>query len=377
MKTHVLHICNDFLNSKVHANLYAALDFKGLKQTIFVPFRKGQEDRINKFEFSNIESSIAYSSELQEYYRAFFYKKIDLLYNDAVCAIKISNPDIAHATTLFSDGAVAYKLYQKYNIPYVVTVRNTDLNLFFKYMVHLRPLGLNILSNAKRIIFISPAYRRRIFEFSYIQPYITELEAKSVVVPNGIDPFWIEHVQHKKRVIGSHPNILYVGNFTRGKNVVNLVRAIDMLNKNSAIFNLNLVGSGGNGFKSVMKLVRGKKYINYWGKIADKNLLKQVFVDNDIFAMPSHHETFGLTYIEAMSQGLPILYTKGEGVDGFYTHSIGEAVDSRNVKEITSGINKIFKNYNYYDFDPKEIVKNHDWNKIAEIYMRIYQSERV
>jgi glycosyltransferase involved in cell wall biosynthesis len=33
--------------------------------------------------------------------------------------------------------------------------------------------------------------------------------------------------------------------------------------------------------------------------------------------MPSKYETFGLVYIEAMSQGLPIF--EGQGVDGFKT----------------------------------------------------------
>ena len=34
--------------------------------------------------------------------------------------------------------------------------------------------------------------------------------------------------------------------------------------------------------------------------------------------MPSRYETFGLVYGEAMSQGLPIIYSKGQGVDGYF-----------------------------------------------------------
>ena len=32
------------------------------------------------------------------------------------------------------------------------------------------------------------------------------------------------------------------------------------------------------------------------------------------FCLPSHAETFGLVYVEAMSQGLPIIY-EGQGFD--------------------------------------------------------------
>ncbi len=43
--------------------------------------------------------------------------------------------------------------------------------------------------------------------------------------------------------------------------------------------------------------------------------------------MPSRAETFGLVYVEALLNGLPILYTKNEGIDEMYDN-VGEAVDS-------------------------------------------------
>ena len=45
-----------------------------------------------------------------------------------------------------------------------------------------------------------------------------------------------------------------------------------------------------------------------------KNLIEFIG-ENDIFVMPSINETFGLVYAEAMSQGLPVIYTKGQGFD--------------------------------------------------------------
>lgn len=53
-----------------------------------------------------------------------------------------------------------------------------------------------------------------------------------------------------------------------------------------------------------------------------------MFAESDIFVMVSHSETFGLVYIEALSQGLPILYTRGQGIDGTLKEKIGEAADS-------------------------------------------------
>ena len=39
-----------------------------------------------------------------------------------------------------------------------------------------------------------------------------------------------------------------------------------------------------------------------------------IYRENDIYVMPSIIETFGLVYAEAMSQGLPVIYTRGQGL---------------------------------------------------------------
>lgn len=66
--------------------------------------------------------------------------------------------------------------------------------------------------------------------------------------------------------------------------------------------------------------------------------------------MPSKAETFGLVYVEAMLQGLPILYTKNEGIDGFYEENIGEKVISTDMEEIQIKLLKLIENTNNITF---------------------------
>ena len=55
--------------------------------------------------------------------------------------------------------------------------------------------------------------------------------------------------------------------------------------------------------------------------------------------MPSSNETFGLVFIEALSQSLPIIYTKGEGIDGYFKDDfIGKAVNSKDNQSIAYAI---------------------------------------
>jgi len=71
--------------------------------------------------------------------------------------------DIQYATTLFSDGALAYKIYNNFKIPYIVALRSTDINLFLKVRPDLYVLDKNILLNAQKNIFISPLLKKLFF----------------------------------------------------------------------------------------------------------------------------------------------------------------------------------------------------------------------
>ena len=62
--------------------------------------------------------------------------------------------------------------------------------------------------------------------------------------------------------------------------------------------------------------------------------------------MTSFYETFGLVYAEAMSQGLPIIYTEGQGIDGFYEEGdVGFPVDPTNVEQARSCVGYVVDNY--------------------------------
>ena len=50
--------------------------------------------------------------------------------------------------------------------------------------------------------------------------------------------------------------------------------------------------------------------------------LSQLFVNSDLFLMPSLIEGFGLVYIEALSRGLPIVYTDNTGPADFCVDGI-------------------------------------------------------
>lgn len=370
----ILHITNDYSGSTVYKNLCASLDDLNITQIVYNPIRKIGEVNKNKIDFNDKKSQIIYSKILNNYTRLNFHFKRKKIYKDLISFVgNTEKIDIVHAHTWYSDGAIAYKLFKDFQIPYIVTIRNTDLNLFFKYMIHLRSLGVKILQNAKKIIFISEIYKVRFCDEPYLKKYLQNLENKFQVIPNGIDKFWIENVFKRKKYL-THPiQLLYIGNFTRNKNVLKLIEAVEVLINHKLDLILHIVGGGGGNVEIEERVKRSNFAVNHGG-VYERNKLMDLMRKSDVFTMPSKTETFGLVYIESLSQGLPIIYTKGEGIDGLYEENIGEAVNADDVKSISDGILKIINNYSDYNYSPKEIVNNHNWNKIAQKYNAIYRS---
>lgn len=90
--------------------------------------------------------------------------------------------------------------------------------------------------------------------------------------------------------------------------------------------------------------------------------------------MPSHHETFGLVYIEALTQHLAIVFTRGQGVDGMLDSRVGEAVKASSKADIKRAIDKIFRHRSNYLAAEVVDFGQFRWDTIASRYIEMYSS---
>lgn len=372
----ILHITNDYSGSTVYKNLVRELDNLNIEQIIYNPVKEASRIGKNEINLDNSQSKIIYSHILSKYTdRIFYQRKVKKIVKDIEAKVDLSKIKFIHAHTWYSDGGVAYELYKKYKIPYIVAVRNTDLNLFLKYFIHERNYGKKILLHANKIITISAVYKNRMLKDHHLSSIIDEVQHKVMVVPNGVDPYWIESKVLCRKDFSSKNTIqlLYIGKFDKGKNVINLVNAVKKLNQKKAnTVELVLIGGKGNDEKRILDSIKDNHSFKYVGRVDNLKILQTYFQKSDIFTMPSKAETFGLVYIEALLQGLPVLYTKNEGIDGFYDDSIGEKVENTSAEEIQNKIEKLISNYDQYNFNIKDLSVNHDWKRIAEVYHKLY-----
>lgn len=366
----ILNVNSYYFSSSVYKPMEEALLIYGYDIITYIPVSNNYYVRDEcRFELpSHIDISECYNN----IDRIIFHLKHWKIRRDFLNRYNFNKFDILHAHSLFSNGYIAYCTYKKYNIPYIVAVRDTDVNVFFKKMPHLRKLGLNILINAHKIVFLSKTYRDHCIKY-IPRRYKLSIEGKAVVIPNGIDKFWIQNKlditkTYSKRMV----KLIFAGNVTKRKNLETLLKACEILRQRNYNVKLIIVGKIMN--KRIGEKLKMANFVQMIGRVDQKKLL-QLYRQNDIFVMPSITETFGLVYPEAMSQGLPVIYTRGQGFDGHFNEGeVGYSVNCMDANEIADKIIKIRENYNEISNRCIKLVNKFDWNNIVKDYKTIYDS---
>lgn len=362
----ILHINSYYSGSKFYKNLYDYQVNNGLDISVFVPVSSVVE---NDKEFGPYTTI---SKNHNKYDRFVFQLKQNKIYRDIIDSYDVKKFSIIHAHSLFTNGYIAMKLKKYFRIPYIVAVRNTDVNLFFKRMFHLRWIGIKILENADRVVFLSESYKKEVLEKYVSASKKAEINEKISVIPNGIDDFWFKNIGHEKDELQSSDlKLLQVGDIDKNKNIETTVKAVELLIEKGYKIRLEVVGKMKD--QTVFDKIKDLDFVNYLGT-KNKEELLEIYRNNDIFILPSINETFGLVYAEAMSQGLPVIYSKGQGFDGqFKDGEIGYSVTSKSYHNLHQGIIMIVSNYKKIS---KNCLKNsnvYKWELIENIYREIYK----
>lgn len=367
----VLHICSNYIGSKLYNNLFNKLSEINLNQTVFVPIYR---------DFTNLQNSdkyiIRYSKVLNVFSRVLYFYKIKKIFNNLIKDKTLVNMDFIHAHTFFSDGGVAYLLNKKYKIPYIVAVRNTDINTFLKFKKYLRYFGKHIINNANSIVFLSDTYKEK---FIRLMPrnIRDEIEKKSVVIPNGIDDFWISNCKEELKKVEEKINLLFVGSIDKNKNLKFNIEIIKNLKEKKIPCFLHIVGDGSELNKCIdlVNVNHLENEICFHGKIIDRNSLKAIMGKCNIFLLNSKYESFGLVYAESLSQGLNLLYTRNQGFDRqFEEGEVGYSVKYNDIDECIDRIMNLYMLNSVHGNNKKinEYICRFNWIDISIKYKNLY-----
>ena len=378
----ILHIANSYGGTAVYTNLYTAIDSNaGIIQWVYVPLNSRNHDRVgNKMiDFKNNGSKIHYSTVLKTYHRYLYGMKIYTLVKDVEKSFDMSKVDVIHAGTLCLDGAVAYELAKKYNIPYVVAVRYTDTSYY--QLKWRRSYFTRIMLSASKVVFISPKFKDVFLQTRVPENAREKILPQIIVIPNGIEKTFLENKSTEHKFFADELNMIFVAAFYKGKGLIETIQAIEALRAKGYKITLNAIGKGlPNRPKDVEYIAQVDALATVKDWIKTQPFMKPAEVVQEMrkanaFIMVSKPETFGLVYVEALSQHLPIIYAQGQGFDGFYPDGfVGYPAVAGNVESIAEKIESLIKNYPIIakNVESLELEKDFEWNNIAKKYISIY-----
>lgn len=373
-KINVLHINCNYVGTKLHQTMIETLN-QYTNNVVFCPVISS----LNESD-ANLYSSdkVIISKCFNKFDRFFFFKKQKKILNNLVSNVDIKQFHCVHAYTLFTDGNCALEINKRYGIPYVVAVRATDFS-FFKYRINIRKKAVEILDNASKIFFLSEK-KRDIFLNNYLSKMNkNSLLNKIEIIPNGINDYWLDNSFKEKDILSTEEkfndknlNIITVSQIIKRKNIPIVQNVIENMIKHGWSISYEVIGKGID--KKILKKICRKDYTNFFDHMTKEQLI-QHYRWADIFVLPSINETFGLVYAEAMTQGLPVLYTNNEGFDGqFKEGMVGYSINPKYLNDIENKILLCIKNYKNLYFNEMKNIHKFKWSIIVRKYFKIYKS---
>jgi len=233
------------------------------------------------------------------------------------------NPDIIHSQCEFSTFLMARRIAKRLSIPIVHTY-HTVYEDYTHYLVSNKNLGRQMTSTLSRWVIeqctcvIAPTEKVRKVLSGY------GIDRPIYVVPTGIDlgRFTTETSEEKKLAIRRQLNIpdenriiLYIGRLAKEKNIEELLGYYSKQDTHALTF--LIVGDGpyrDTLEKMVSDLGIGDS-VCFAGMIPPEQIVDYYHL-GDLFVNASVSETQGLTYIEALASGLPLVCRKDACLDG-------------------------------------------------------------
>lgn len=311
-----IYICNNFTGNKIHSEMILSLSEKHNDKMhyVFVPCSSEAVVGNNRIKADNV--FIEYIC-VNKYLRFFpFIKSLIVLFfilrRARLFKINWKN-SVALSYTFWSDGVLCLYLYLIFGTSFSTFVRVTDISIFFKYGYHLRILFYFIANKSQYIYFPSIALKEEAGQYRFLK----NNSGKSFFLPNPLNNYWVDNIYEFDNLSKSNKKILFVGSFDSNKNILAVFKSVSILYKYRKDFKVEFIGGDEKDFKRICKIDVIPKWISISNKIQKEELLLK-YRSANILLVPSFLETFGMVYLEAISQGCIAVCSNNQGVDGLF-----------------------------------------------------------
>ena len=244
--------------------------------------------------------------------------------------------DALHLHKLSVEGLVGLEVAHALERPFLVNIwGDTDLRIL-EVRRDLASRWKAVLAEARAVVCCAP------WTLDKIDRIIPVDRSKAVILP-----YIVQNETFSPSPVAAEPRLVSVLNLDayRRKNIELLTKAVVSLSRNRPKIKLDVFGGGSaETILELDKLIRGagaEAFVTLKGPITG-DALGATLRRYAGFVMPSRRETFGMVYVEALFAGLPVLYSRGWGIDGFFaSEDIGYACDPARLDDIVSGVDRL------------------------------------
>jgi L-malate glycosyltransferase len=275
---------------------------------------------------------------------------------------------IPHATSAF----LAKEILGEKGIPFTTTLHGTDITLVGLEPSYLHAVKFSI-EKSDGVTAVS-----RFLKEKTLSNYGIRKEIE--VIPNFIDSEKYkrgESCKFRKQVSPNNEKVLvHTSNFRKVKRVPDTVRIFEQVRKEIPA-RLVLVGDGPDRSytEQLCRELGVCKDVVFLGKQAE---LVDILSASDIFLMPSQSESFGLSALEAMSCGLPVISSSVGGLPELQVHGetgyIAEIGDTDRMARYTIDLLRDENKYRLFSAAARQrAVEHFELHKIVPRYEAHYE----
>lgn len=251
--------------------------------------------------------------------------------------------DVIHAHVGFPAGYIAYRLSQKYNIPYLITEQMSP----FPFPYFLRA--------GKLMPTLDLAYQNAHANLAISQSLLADMKAhhvpRLVYVPNLIDEdfFVFSPTTDSPKKTPSCVNFFFLGRMVAQKGVPVLLEAIGLLVKKYPHMHVRLGGEGEEklAYQSYAEELGIASHLTWLGELSRQDALRE-FQACDTFVLPSLHETMGVVLAEALACGKPLISTYCGGAESVVMPENGLLAKVNNAQDLAEKMAQMIENHASY-----------------------------
>lgn len=256
------------------------------------------------------------------------------------------------------NSAAASVLKKKYGLPLVVIEHSSEL-VKDKITSIINDQAKIAYSVANHVIAVSDYLKHRIKE---------RFDINCEVVPNMLGTEFLKEPSITDKQLTEGLKILSVGALLPLKGFAELITALSKSNIPND-WELVIIGYGKleNNLRELARSLGLERNVKFLGAKNKSEIILEMST-SDFFILNTKRETFGVVYIEALSQGLPCIATECGGAEGIIDESNGLNVEVGNEDALVKAIEYMVVHYKDYNrnnirteclkkYAPREVAK--------------------